>query len=63
MRAHAQLGHLDDIRALRRAATKAAAELDVEPDDDTLNLADQLVTDLQPRDRRVPLQPGPGGTA
>ena len=61
MRAHARLGHLDDIRALRRAVTTAAAELDVEAGDDTLALADQLVADLQTRDRRVPLQPGPGG--
>ncbi|BFU47702.1 BTAD domain-containing putative transcriptional regulator [Krasilnikovia sp. MM14-A1004] len=61
MRAHARLGHLDDIRALRRAVTTAAAELDVEPGDDTLALADTLVADLQTRHRRVPLQPGPGG--
>lgn len=61
MRAHARLGHLDDVRALRRAVTAAAAELDVEPGDDTLALADHLVADLQTRNRRVPLQPGPGG--
>jgi DNA-binding SARP family transcriptional activator len=63
MRANARLGHLDDIRALRRAVTAAAAELDVEPGDDTLALADQLVADLQTRNRRVPLQPEPGGAA
>ncbi len=60
MRAHARLGHLDDIGALRRAVT-AAAELDVEPGDDTLASADQLAAET--RTRRVPLQPGPGGAA
>ncbi|WP_030442487.1 BTAD domain-containing putative transcriptional regulator [Actinoplanes subtropicus] len=63
MRAHARLGHLDDIRALRRAVTAVAAEIDVEPGDDTLTLADKLVADLQTRNPRMPLQPGPGGAA
>jgi len=63
MRAHHHLGHLDDIRALRRAVTTAAAELDAEPSDDTLALADRLVTDLQTRRRPVALQSRPGGAA
>ncbi|MEH1059326.1 BTAD domain-containing putative transcriptional regulator [Micromonospora sp. CPCC 206171] len=47
MRAHAQLGHLDAIRALRRQLTHALAEIDAEPDDDTLALADRLVTQIK----------------
>ncbi|MEU5726748.1 BTAD domain-containing putative transcriptional regulator [Micromonospora sp. NPDC047738] len=50
MRAHARLGHLDTIRALRRALTRRLAEIDTEPADDTLTLADKLIADLrQPR--------------
>ncbi|WP_280840999.1 BTAD domain-containing putative transcriptional regulator [Micromonospora sp. A200] len=54
MRAHAQLGHLDVIRALRRRLTHALAEIDAEPDDDTLALADRLVAQI----KRTP-QPSP----
>jgi DNA-binding SARP family transcriptional activator len=53
MRAHHRLGHLAAIRDLRRAAVNAAADLDAEPDDDTLALADQLVIDLQNRGRQT----------
>ncbi|MGW5669821.1 BTAD domain-containing putative transcriptional regulator [Micromonospora sp. NPDC003776] len=50
MRAHADLGHLDTIRALRRTLPRRLAEIDTEPADDTLTLADKLVTHLrQPR--------------
>ncbi|MEV6370127.1 BTAD domain-containing putative transcriptional regulator [Micromonospora musae] len=50
MRAHARLGNLDTIRALRRTLTRRLAEIDAEPSDDTLTLADRLATDLrQPR--------------
>ncbi len=62
MRAHHQLGHVEAIRDLRRAVTTAAADLDAEPGDDTITLADQLVADLQSRGRRAPLRPHPGAT-
>ncbi|WP_154937184.1 BTAD domain-containing putative transcriptional regulator [Micromonospora palomenae] len=54
MRAHAQLGHLDVIRALRRRLTHALAEIDAEPDDDTLALADRLVAQIQRTPRPCP---------
>ncbi|WP_274534629.1 AfsR/SARP family transcriptional regulator, partial [Micromonospora sp. CB01531] len=57
MRAHARLGHPDTIRALRRTLTRRLAEIDTEPADDTLTLADQLITDLRrtrPTDRPAP---------
>ncbi|WP_238447644.1 BTAD domain-containing putative transcriptional regulator [Micromonospora sp. 4G55] len=57
MRAHAALGHLDAIRALRRQLTHALADIDAEPDDDTLALADRLVAQIQ----RTP-RPGPPPT-
>jgi DNA-binding SARP family transcriptional activator len=60
MRAHHQLGHLEPIRDLRRAVTAAAADLDADPGDDTLALADHLVADLRTRRRRTPLRPQPG---
>ncbi|MGN9807106.1 BTAD domain-containing putative transcriptional regulator [Micromonospora sp. L32] len=47
MRAHAQLGHLEGIRALRRRLTHALAEIDAGPDDETLALADLLVAQIQ----------------
>jgi DNA-binding SARP family transcriptional activator len=59
MRAHHQLGHIAGIRELRRAVTAATTDLDVEPEDDTIALADRLVTDLQSRGGRTPL-PRPG---
>ena len=46
MRAHATLGHLDAIRALRRTLTRRLAEIDAEPTDDSLTLADHLVSQL-----------------
>ncbi|MGQ5263322.1 BTAD domain-containing putative transcriptional regulator [Micromonospora sp. ZYX-F-536] len=46
MRARAHLGHLDAVRALRRTLTRRLAEIDAEPTDDTLALADQLTADL-----------------
>ncbi|MEV4481805.1 BTAD domain-containing putative transcriptional regulator [Micromonospora coxensis] len=50
MRAHARLGHPDTIRALRRTLTRRLAEIDAEPTDDILTLADQLIAGLhQPR--------------
>ncbi|MFE9207507.1 BTAD domain-containing putative transcriptional regulator [Micromonospora sp. NPDC007230] len=53
MRAHARLGHLDTIRALRRTLTRHLAEIDTEPADDTLTLADKLITDLRQPQRRT----------
>jgi DNA-binding SARP family transcriptional activator/LysM repeat protein len=47
MRARAALGHLDAIRTLRRALDRALADIDAEPSDDTITLADQLIADLQ----------------
>lgn len=46
MRAHARLGHPDTIRALRRTLTRRLADIDAEPCDDTLALADRLLADL-----------------
>jgi hypothetical protein len=40
MRARAKLGHLDAIRTL----TRALADIDAEPGDETIALADQLTT-------------------
>jgi DNA-binding SARP family transcriptional activator len=62
IRAHHRLGHVGAIRDLRRAAIAAAADLDAEPGDDTIALADELVADLQTRARRAPLRPHPGAT-
>ncbi|SCG38162.1 BTAD domain-containing putative transcriptional regulator [Micromonospora coxensis] len=53
MRAHARLGHPDTIRALRRTLTRRLAEIDTEPTDDTLTLADQLIADIR-QPRRTP---------
>ncbi|WP_243420648.1 AfsR/SARP family transcriptional regulator [Micromonospora globispora] len=47
MRARAQLGDLDAVRALRRTLTRQLAEIDAEPSDDTLTLADRLMADLR----------------
>ncbi|MEV4465134.1 BTAD domain-containing putative transcriptional regulator [Micromonospora echinofusca] len=44
MRAHAQLGHLDTVRALHRTLTRRLAEIDAEPHHDTVALADRLLT-------------------
>jgi DNA-binding SARP family transcriptional activator len=60
MRAHARLGHLDTIRALRRTLTRRLAEIDAEPSDDTLALADHLIAD-QRQPRRNPRSPQPFG--
>jgi two-component SAPR family response regulator len=53
MRLHARLGDIDAIRDLRRTLTRRMAHIDAEPGDDTLALADRLVTDLQRRPRRT----------
>ncbi|WP_309236679.1 BTAD domain-containing putative transcriptional regulator [Micromonospora sp. S-DT3-3-22] len=42
MRAHAALGHLGEVHALRQSLTRYLAEIDAEPSKDTLALADQL---------------------
>ncbi|MEV7331401.1 BTAD domain-containing putative transcriptional regulator [Micromonospora sp. NPDC093244] len=52
MRARAALGHLDAIRSLRRALTRALGEIDAEPSDETIALADQLVAQVQRPARR-----------
>ncbi|WP_250008771.1 BTAD domain-containing putative transcriptional regulator [Actinoplanes sp. M2I2] len=57
MHAYAELGHLDAIRALRRDLTRALAEIDAEPDDQTIGLADQLIADLHQKPRRNAAQP------
>ena len=56
MRAHAALGHLDEIVVLRRTLTHRLHDIDTTPSQDTLALADQLITELQanPRDRSRP---------
>ncbi|MFI6273078.1 AfsR/SARP family transcriptional regulator [Micromonospora zamorensis] len=47
MRAHAVLGHLEQIRSLRRALSLRLDEIDAEPSEDTLRLADRLIADLR----------------
>ncbi|MGC4864668.1 BTAD domain-containing putative transcriptional regulator [Micromonospora sp. DT53] len=47
MRAHAALGRLEQVRSLRRALTRRLDEIDAEPSEDTLRLADQLIADLR----------------
>ncbi|SCL17713.1 BTAD domain-containing putative transcriptional regulator [Micromonospora inyonensis] len=55
MRARAALGHLDEIRALRRTLTRRLDEIDTEPSEDTTALADRLIAGL--RQRRPAEQP------
>ncbi|MEH0829831.1 AfsR/SARP family transcriptional regulator, partial [Micromonospora sp. CPCC 205714] len=43
MRAHARLGQLDAIRALRRVLTRALSDIDTQPSTETTNLADHLI--------------------
>ncbi|HEX8630864.1 MAG TPA: BTAD domain-containing putative transcriptional regulator, partial [Catenuloplanes sp.] len=57
MRAQSHLGHLDAIRGLRRTLTRRLAEIDAEPSDDTIALADQLVAQLQRPGRAARLRP------
>jgi DNA-binding SARP family transcriptional activator len=59
MRARAALGHLDAIRTLRRTLTRHLAEIDAEPSDDTIALADHLVAGLQRPTRRSGPRPAP----
>ncbi|MFJ2081300.1 BTAD domain-containing putative transcriptional regulator [Micromonospora chokoriensis] len=59
MRARAALGHLDAIRSLRRALTRALGEIDAEPSDETIALADQLVAQVQRPARRPDPLPAP----
>jgi hypothetical protein len=47
MRAHAAAGQLDAVRTLRRRLTRALADIDAEPTEDTITLADQLITHAQ----------------
>ncbi|MER7894458.1 BTAD domain-containing putative transcriptional regulator [Micromonospora sp. NPDC094482] len=54
MRARAELGQPDAIRALRRTLARRLNEIDAEPADDTLTLADRLITELQQRRGRHP---------
>jgi DNA-binding SARP family transcriptional activator len=59
MRAHAALGHTDAIRTLRRTLTRALDDIDAEPSDDTITLADQLITHAQRPGHRPPPRPAP----
>ncbi|MEU4595095.1 BTAD domain-containing putative transcriptional regulator [Micromonospora aurantiaca (nom. illeg.)] len=47
MRAHAAMGHLEQIRTLRRTLARRLDEIDAEPSDDTIKLADRLIAALQ----------------
>ncbi|WP_346535535.1 BTAD domain-containing putative transcriptional regulator [Micromonospora sp. DPT] len=49
MRAHAQLGQLDAIRALRRTLTRALSDIDAQPSAETTNLADHLINQTKGR--------------
>jgi DNA-binding SARP family transcriptional activator len=51
MRAHHHLGDADTIRSLVRQLTLALSELDVQPSEDTLDLAGRLRRDLEVRRR------------
>jgi DNA-binding SARP family transcriptional activator len=59
MRARARLGHLDAVRTLRRAVTRALGEIDAEPSDETIALADELVAQAKRPGRRPDLRPAP----
>ncbi|WP_432844320.1 BTAD domain-containing putative transcriptional regulator [Dactylosporangium sp. CA-092794] len=59
MRARATLGHLDAIRTLRRTLTRALGDIDAEPSDETIALADELVAQAQRAGRRPELRPAP----
>ncbi|MFI8802803.1 BTAD domain-containing putative transcriptional regulator [Micromonospora chalcea] len=56
MRARAALGQTDAIRSLRRALTRALAEIDAEPHEDTLALAHALIAAQQRPRPRPPAQ-------
>ncbi|MEV6927565.1 hypothetical protein AB0M46_24105 [Dactylosporangium sp. NPDC051485] len=56
-RAHAALGDVDAIRALRRTLIRRLAEIDAEPAEETTALADQLVARLQTPLRRTGPRP------
>ncbi|MFF4893417.1 BTAD domain-containing putative transcriptional regulator [Micromonospora chersina] len=47
MRARADLGDVDGIRMLRRTLARRLNDIDAEPGDDTLVLADRLIADLR----------------
>lgn len=49
MRAHARLGDAEAVRSLLRRLTLAFADINAEPAEDTIALADQLRRDLRPR--------------
>ncbi|QGN49807.1 LysM peptidoglycan-binding domain-containing protein [Micromonospora sp. WMMC415] len=59
MRARAALGQADPIRALRRALTRALGDIDAEPSDDTITLADDLVAQTQRPRHRPQMQATP----
>ncbi len=63
MRARAALGQADPIRALRRALTRALGDIDAEPSDDTITLADDLVAQIQHARHRPQLRPTPDNGA
>lgn len=48
MRAQTALGHLGEVHALRRSLTRRLAEIDAEPSEDTLALADHLAAGPPP---------------
>ncbi|MFF4810954.1 BTAD domain-containing putative transcriptional regulator [Micromonospora chersina] len=47
MRARADLGDVEGIRMLRRTLARRLNDIDAEPNDDTLALADRLIADLR----------------
>ncbi|MEU7176062.1 BTAD domain-containing putative transcriptional regulator [Micromonospora tulbaghiae] len=56
MRARAALGQTDAIRSLHRALTRALAEIDAEPHEDSLALANELISAQQRPRPRPPAQ-------
>ncbi|MEV6930862.1 BTAD domain-containing putative transcriptional regulator [Dactylosporangium sp. NPDC051485] len=58
-RAHAALGDIDAIRALRRTLTRHLADIDTEPTEETTALAEHLVAELQTPQRRTAPRPAP----
>jgi DNA-binding SARP family transcriptional activator len=57
MRARAELGDADAIRALRRAVGRAMAAIDAEASNETIRVSDQLITDLEHRNRPTTTHP------
>ncbi|WP_223884553.1 AfsR/SARP family transcriptional regulator [Micromonospora craniellae] len=61
MRTHAALGHLNEIRALHRTLTRRLDEIDADPSEDTIDLAERLIAGLRQRQPAGQPQPRDSG--